>query len=77
MLASVGCGIGGAIIGTTFHKTLSLLKSICWPTKSLPSTKWEKRTAIAKKIAVAVTIGLLSMLFPQTMFWGEGSLQCV
>ena len=48
-----------------------------WPAKSSPSTNQEKCTAIAKKTLIALAIGLLSMLYPQTMFWGEGSLQCV
>lgn len=45
-----------------------------WPS----TTSEEKNTSvhISKKMLVALAIGLLSALYPQTMFWGEGSLQC-
>ena len=72
VLTSLGCGVGGAIVGTMFHKTLRFLKSVIWPAKSSPSSNKEKYTAIAKKILIALAIGMLSMLYPQTMFWGEG-----
>jgi H+/Cl- antiporter ClcA len=32
-------------------------------------------TTIGRKVVVALTIGLISTFYPQTMFWGEGSLQ--
>jgi len=73
VLSSLACGIGGAVVGTCFHKTLTFLKSVIWPSKSKPS----KSVTIGKKTLVALAIGILSVFFPQTMFWGEGSLQCV
>ena len=77
ILASLGCGVGGAVVGALFHKTIASLKSVLWPAKSTTTKSQEKKyPAIAKKLLVAVSIGLLSMLYPQTMFWGEGSLQC-
>mmetsp|Transcript_36103 Transcript_36103/g.76994 ORF Transcript_36103/g.76994 Transcript_36103/m.76994 type:complete len:587 (-) Transcript_36103:29-1789(-) len=75
-LASLTCGVGGAIVGTMFHKTLSFLQSVIWPSRSSPSDSGGKSAAIGKKILVALAIGALSVLYPQTMFWGEGSLQC-
>lgn len=78
VLAGLGCGVGGAVVGTCFHKTVSFLKKVVWPGKSAsPSNGKEKSVAIAKKVLVALLIGVLSMHYPQTMFWGEGSLQCV
>ena len=76
VLTSLGCGVGGAVVGTCFHKTLSFLKSLIWPTISLTSQDNKKYQAIAKKTAIALAIGCLSLCYPQTMFWGEGSLQC-
>ncbi|KAL7542472.1 hypothetical protein ACHAXR_011818 [Thalassiosira sp. AJA248-18] len=77
VVASLGCGVGGAIVGTCFHKTVSFLKSVMWPAKSSSSNDQAKKyQVIAKKTLVALAIGLLSTLYPQTMFWGEGSLQC-
>ena len=74
VLASLGCGVVGAAVGTCFHKTASFFKSIMWPAKASSD---KKSTIVLKKTMVALAIGLLSSLYPQTMFWGEGSLQCV
>ena len=79
-LAGLGCGVGGALVGTCFHKTTHLIKSILWPEKkasSSSSAKREQYISILKKTLVGFAIGLLSTKFPQTMFWGEGSLQCM
>jgi len=81
VLAGLTCGVGGAVVGTAFHKTLRFLKSAIYPSSSSsPSSttkKPKKSTVIAKKLLVAFAIGLISVLYPQTMFWGEGTLQCV
>ena len=78
VLASLVCGIGGAVVGTCFHKTVAFLKSVLWPSSNKSqSTNKEKYVTIAKKTLVALVIGIISMYYPQTMFWGEGSLQCV
>lgn len=77
VLASLVSGVGGAVVGTCFHKTLSFLKSVIWPAKSsAASNHKEKYVAIGKKVLIALAIGVLSAYYPQTMFWGEGSLQC-
>ena len=76
MATSLLCGVGGAVLGTCFHKFVHILKDIFW--KQGPSnneTKFLNREVVVKTI-VGVLVGLLSMMYPQTMFWGEGSLQC-
>ncbi|KAL7544815.1 hypothetical protein ACHAWF_008180 [Thalassiosira exigua] len=76
VLTGVGCGVGGALVGTCFHKAVAFLKSALWPKKSSSNREEKKSAVVLKKIAVATALGLLSVLYPQTMFWGEGSLQC-
>ena len=76
----LGCGVGGAIVGTCFHTTVRFLKDMLWSKKKLTVEDAEnpnKDREILKKVAVALTIGVLSTQYPQTMFWGEGSLQCM
>lgn len=76
VLAGLVSGVGGAVVGTCFHKMLTFLKSVIWRANS--SAGEEKKYAkIVKMALVASAIGVISMHFPQTMFWGEGSLQCV
>lgn len=89
IVASFLCGIGGAVVGTLFHKSITFVKSILWQTKNTnkltppaiatetATRMHEKFLTVTKKVLVALLIGLLSMYFPQTMFWGEGSLQCM
>ena len=74
-----GCGAGGAVAGTCFHTAITFLKRLIWPEKSTTkdSNTEDKFTGILRKISVALIIGVVSMWFPQTMFWGEGSLQCM
>ena len=63
----------GATVGTLFHKTVVVLKRILWGTKGT----YSRRRKILTKAGVGLLVGLLSTQFPQTMFWGEGSLQTV
>ena len=79
MIAAILSSVGGGVLGTVFHKTVKLLKTTLW-TKKLPglSSKdkpW-KRTVLVKTM-IGLVVGLLSSYYPQTLFWGEGSLQCV
>mmetsp|Transcript_6760 Transcript_6760/g.12510 ORF Transcript_6760/g.12510 Transcript_6760/m.12510 type:complete len:601 (-) Transcript_6760:229-2031(-) len=76
VLAGLGCGVGGALVGTLFHKTVRFLKSVLWPATTSPCPPRSKYMPILKQTLVGFLIGLLSIKFPQTMFWGEGSLQC-
>lgn len=76
----LGCGVGGALIGTAFHSTVRFLKGLLWPKKkSITSNKLNetKSGEIIVKVFAAFVIGILSTQYPQTMFWGEGSLQCM
>eukprot|EP00956_Cyclotella_meneghiniana_P001558 scaffold1758_cov40-Cyclotella_meneghiniana.AAC.7 len=74
-----GCGAGGAVAGTCFHTAITFIKRLIWSEKSTTkdSNTEDKFTGILRKISVALIIGVVSMWFPQTMFWGEGSLQCM
>lgn len=74
---SILAGIGGAALGTGFHKTVHSLKDVLWKEQQSTESKNPiyNREVLVKTI-VGVLVGLLSMSFPQTMFWGEGSLQC-
>ena len=93
MLAGLACGVGGAVVGTAFHGTLRMLRSAMWPpaaagersddaappssSSSSSNSNREKLATISKKVLVAFAIGMISMYYPQTMFWGEGSLQAM
>lgn len=80
MATSLLCGVGGAVLGTCFHKFVHILKDTFW--KQGPSNNETKRSIfvnreVVVKTTIGVLVGFLSMMYPQTMFWGEGSLQCV
>ena len=81
IVTSLICGAGGALIGTFFHKIVHALKDVLWIEKSSSSDteKGKKKKKIPREIlvktAIGVAVGLLSMKYPSTMFWGEGSLQ--
>ena len=80
MATSLLCGVGGAVLGTCFHKFVHILKDIFW--KQGPSNNEANHSSFVNrgvviKTIIGVVVGLLSMMYPQTMFWGEGSLQCV
>jgi len=72
VLAGLGMGVCGAVAGTCFHKTVSFLKSAIWR-----KNESSKAVVIGKKVLLAMLIGYISTLFPQTMFWGEPSMQCM
>ena len=74
-----GCGVVGAVAGTFFHTVVKFFKQLMWSEKITPkdADTENKYIGILKKFTVALVIGVLSMWFPQTMFWGEGSLQCM
>jgi H+/Cl- antiporter ClcA len=62
---------------TAFHTVTKFLKGLIWSGKKTESAKRNKYVGMRKKACVAFAIGLLSTQYPQTMFWGEGSLQCM
>eukprot|EP00986_Skeletonema_menzelii_P000430 scaffold128_cov140-Skeletonema_menzelii.AAC.6 len=72
VLAGLGVGVCGAVVGTCFHKSVSLLKNAIWSKKES-----SRAVVIGKKVLLAMLIGYISTLFPQTMFWGEPSMQCM
>mmetsp|Transcript_4685 Transcript_4685/g.7238 ORF Transcript_4685/g.7238 Transcript_4685/m.7238 type:complete len:597 (+) Transcript_4685:38-1828(+) len=73
VLAGLGMGVCGALVGTCFHKSISFLKNAIWSKNKSSS----KAVVIGKKVLLAMLVGYISTLFPQTMFWGEPSMQCV
>mmetsp|Transcript_31597 Transcript_31597/g.66440 ORF Transcript_31597/g.66440 Transcript_31597/m.66440 type:complete len:562 (+) Transcript_31597:53-1738(+) len=87
ILTSLVCGVGGAVLGTMFHKMVHFMKDILWQNNSASSEVGEKQGGydvsfllnreVLVKTLIGIAVGLLSMLYPATMFWGEGSLQCV
>lgn len=80
LLMSLLGGVSGAAIGTFFNKTLMFLKKFLWPAKkSKPNSSFgfSKRRNVAIKTLIGFLVGILSLYYPQTLFWGEGSLQMV
>jgi H+/Cl- antiporter ClcA len=85
ILTAVASGLGGALIGTAFHKLYAALKLKLWtPPMEPPSItngdqpqpgKITKRRKIAVRACIGLAIGLIGALYPQSLFWGEGSLQ--
>eukprot|EP00580_Thalassiosira_gravida_P010380 CAMPEP_0201643658 /NCGR_PEP_ID=MMETSP0493-20130528/28658_1 /ASSEMBLY_ACC=CAM_ASM_000838 /TAXON_ID=420259 /ORGANISM="Thalassiosira gravida, Strain GMp14c1" /LENGTH=407 /DNA_ID=CAMNT_0048118137 /DNA_START=44 /DNA_END=1267 /DNA_ORIENTATION=- len=75
---AVACGAGGALLGTVFHKTVHKLKKVVWkPTVPTSPDRREKPWVrqIVVKTLVGLVVGIISTRYPQTLFWGEGSLQ--
>lgn len=74
---SIACGVGGALLGTFFHKLVKFLKKIAWPKSVLKDKKLYARHNVLIKTLVGLLVGILCTNYPQTLFWGEGSLQTV
>ncbi len=77
---AIACGAGGATIGTVFHKFVAMVKGLAWaqPSESPTDKKnsiWKRQLLV--KALVGLTVGIISSNYPQTLFWGEGSLQTV
>jgi H+/Cl- antiporter ClcA len=90
IVTSVACGAGGALLGTVFHKLVAIIKKIAWNTKIPPiinngngaksdsidrkkNNSWIRPVFI--KTLIGLLVGIISSNYPQTLFWGEGSLQ--
>jgi H+/Cl- antiporter ClcA len=56
-----------------------LLKDLIWTTKKNKSNSKNPsaRRQVLVKTTIGLLVGLLSSRYPQTLFWGEGSLQCM
>jgi len=76
ILTAVACGLGGGLLGTAFHKLVASMKRIAWETGKREGESPARRQ-IAVKTIVGLAVGMLSSVYPQTLFWGEGSLQTV
>lgn len=79
---AIACGAGGGLLGTVFHVLVGAIKKVSWTTNiGLKSSStndnkqnlWQ-RPVIVKTI-IGLLVGLISSNYPQTLFWGEGSLQ--
>jgi H+/Cl- antiporter ClcA len=74
------CGAGGALLGTLFHKLVGAIKQVSWATNTAStdgSTKNSWKRPVIVKTVIGLLVGLISSKYPQTLFWGEGSLQTV
>jgi len=75
---AIACGAGGGLLGTVFHKLVGIIKKVSWnmgaKSDAVPN-KWKR--PILVKTMIGLLVGLLSVNYPQTLFWGEGSLQTV
>ena len=72
MATAVASSAIGAVLGTVFHKAVAFLKGVVW---QKDGKGWKREVLV--KTTIGLAVGLLSSYFPQTMFWGEVSLQCV
>jgi len=79
-------GVGGALVGRLFLALVQTYKRPMWPavTVDVESCEADRRWAcgpkarhVMVKATVGLAVGMLSIFFPQTLFWGEGSLQHV
>jgi len=78
-------GCGGALIGRVFVMLVAALKRPMWPQAPAEETceadkRWAcgpKTRHVLVKTTVGLCVGILGLYFPQTLFWGEGSLQHV
>ena len=71
---AAAAGIGGGVLGTGFHKFVSFLKNRFWAGTSPEKHNMWKRQVLVKG-GIGLLVGLLAAKYPQTLFWGEGSLQ--
>lgn len=82
---ALGAGVGGALIARLFVAAVGVLKRPMWPQAAADETcevakRWScgpKTRQVLVKTTVGLAVGMLSLFFPQTLFWGEGSLQHV
>ena len=82
---SLSAGACGALIARTFVALVATYKRPMWPQAPPAETceverRWAcgpKTRHVLVKTAVGLSVGLIGLLFPQTLFWGEGSLQHV
>lgn len=74
ILTAVASGLGGSLLGTTFHKLYAFTKKQLWtPRKGDKAISKQRKVAV--RACIGLIIGLIATLYPQSLFWGEGSLQ--
>ena len=83
---AIAGGVGGALIARIFLTLVQTYKKPMWPAANVEpdncetNSRWRcgpKTRHVLVKASVGLAVGLLSLFFPQTLFWGEGSLQHV
>ena len=75
IMTAVASGVGGAFLGTLFHSLVAVMKKIAWTSKKTTDKPWKRQIAV--KTLIGLIVGIISTNYPQTLFWGEGSLQTV
>lgn len=79
VITALGAGVGGAVVGTCFHNKGLLRraskKSEDSDGEGKNKPKWRREVLV--KTSIGLIFVLLGSWYPQTLFWGEGSLQCV
>jgi len=75
IITSVACGLGGGLLGTSFHNLVAMMKKVAWSTKNKNESPWKRQLLV--KTSIGLIVGIIGTYFPQTLFWGEGSLQTV
>ena len=77
ILVALTCGAGGAVIGTLFHQAVAMMKSVAWRNNAVKGEKSYWKRPLLVKTLIGLAVGIISTNYPQTLFWGEGSLQMV
>ncbi|KAL3910118.1 MAG: hypothetical protein SGARI_002278 [Bacillariaceae sp.] len=88
VLTAIASGLGGSLLGTAFHKLYVSIKHRLWdpsPSSAAAATAADpnatappsisKRRKIVVRMCIGLAIGLIAVKYPQSLFWGEGSLQ--
>ena len=75
MLVACACGAGGAVLGTIFHRLVAMMKHVAWSTNTVKDGKSSWKRPLIVKTMIGLIVGIISTNYPQTLFWGEGSLQ--
>eukprot|EP00543_Licmophora_paradoxa_P004761 CAMPEP_0202454702 /NCGR_PEP_ID=MMETSP1360-20130828/12368_1 /ASSEMBLY_ACC=CAM_ASM_000848 /TAXON_ID=515479 /ORGANISM="Licmophora paradoxa, Strain CCMP2313" /LENGTH=389 /DNA_ID=CAMNT_0049074085 /DNA_START=27 /DNA_END=1196 /DNA_ORIENTATION=+ len=80
LFIALGAGVLGAVIGRIFTVVVLSLKSLFWSVgapKVKDGTKGAWKRQVLVKTALGLCVGLIGTFLPQTLFWGEGTLQSV
>ncbi|KAG7362115.1 chloride channel [Nitzschia inconspicua] len=75
ILTAIASGLGGSLLGTTFHKLYAFTKKLLWKPTNGNEQQHSKQRKLAVRAIIGLVIGLIATFYPQSLFWGEGSLQ--